>query len=353
MKEKKGKKSLVDIDNFRSTRLKQLTFSQKGLGATSTRISADSILPTFPSSVSITNDSILMCNDIGKYIENKAIFDVYYLEYYTDLTFLEGGWYCAWKDGYKPRDGRYRFNNQSGYLFVHFSTKFKDGICSNCYKYSYLEPGNLCVTVDSHQGKIFAVLISNISQINALNQTGAVDSDGVYLSDTITNVINSNSLLKNVIDDIRSRNNNDSTPIYSRRLSPPMSLLSSTPLNFYGMEDTVVNIKDDFIILRQLFRVFINSKDYKYLPTDYLQKLSFKIQNLSTFDFDDNNKQLPGVAELVNNISIKFKKSGFCTISYIIEPHEDTENIYENPEGPGFYGSKVFSLQIKATIYPK
>jgi len=28
-------------------------------------------------------------------------------------------------------------------------------------------------------------------------------------------------------------------------------------------------------------------------------------------------------------------------------------NIYENPEGPGFYGSKVFSLQIKATIYPK
>ena len=150
------------------------------------------------------------------------------------------------------------FGNVEGYLFLFFKSIDTDGyiryICGQCY-----DGGRgVCKTFDSHQGPIFAVVIQNIAQINALNQTGAVDSDGVYLSNTITSVINSNSLLKNVIDDIRSRNNNDSTPIIDpsvTRLSP-MSLLSSTPLNFYGMEDTVVNIKDGIIILQQYFIFF-------------------------------------------------------------------------------------------------
>ena len=52
MKEKKGnkgKKSLVDLKNFRSTRLKELTFGAISLGASSTSIqtTSNSVLPLY------------------------------------------------------------------------------------------------------------------------------------------------------------------------------------------------------------------------------------------------------------------------------------------------------------------
>ena len=390
MKEKKGKKSLEDVANSRSTRLKELArlVPTQQLGTSTTSISTTSFSDLPPSRfVPGTNSdysSLYLCEQLGKYQDYCSPKQTYFM---LDRDFVnlevqdnKGQGHqkgVGWRLNIIPKDWSDIVPGAPlyGYLFVYFYNSFERDGCSTSgtgYVLDNRRVGGVCSLVipyrktsrEYFQGSIFAVVISKISQINALNRTLAANSNGSYLSSKIndTKDINYTMLydptgfsefhVRNFINDIRSRNNNDSTPIYSM-FSPPMSLISSTPLNFYGMEDTVVNIKYDFIILRQLFRVFINSKDYKDLPTDYLQKLSFKIQNLSTFDFDDNNKQLPGVAELVNNISIKFKKSGFCTISYIIEPHEDTENIYENPEGPGFYGSKVFSLQIKATIYPK
>jgi hypothetical protein len=69
-KGKKGKKSLVDLKNFRSTRLKQLTFGPKSLGALSTSISTTSS-SDLPPNLYIVNDSIKMCEFVGEYRTNS------------------------------------------------------------------------------------------------------------------------------------------------------------------------------------------------------------------------------------------------------------------------------------------
>lgn len=124
-------------------------------------------------------------------------------------------------------------------------------------------------------------------------------------------------------------------------------------VKFSDMQNTTFIIKDRFLPQQTFISSIPLSNIRKFLPISHVQKLSFSVQSLSTFDFDDNNKPLSWVAELVDNKTrIKFLTSGFCIISYTIGSCEDVENIYENPNGPRFYGPKVFSVRIKATIYP-
>ena len=375
----KGKKSLVDLKNFRSTRLKELTSSSKSLGAISIGIRTTSFSYLPPSYV-ISKDSIKMCEFVGSYKLNDAFAITNYSYDTTNLTYLGGivdspnvgGWYIL-NDGYKSRtsisNNNYTFNpfnGESGYLFVFFFGKYGiiNRVCSGCYYYASQEdsyyPPALCKVIDTNQGEIFTVLIQNISQINALNQTYAYQSSRLFLSNTINDAFKSgNQTIKNFINDIKDRNNDYSTPILSYDPVNPLSLFPLFPdpevnvVKFSGMQYTTFNIKDRFLP-QQTFISFIPlSSISKFLPLSHVQKLSFSVQNLSTFDFDDNNKPLSGVAELVDNkTSIKFLTSGFCIISYTIGSCEDVENIYENPKGPSFYGPKVFSVRIKATIYP-
>jgi hypothetical protein len=103
---------------------------------------------------------------------------------------------------------------------------------------------------------MFAVLINSISQINALNRTGAVQSSGIFLSTTINNALNSgNSTITSVINDIRSRNNNDTTPIMSPvLLNNPIEIVADyieyinfnefiVPGNFFS-EGAVIPLKN-------------------------------------------------------------------------------------------------------------
>ena len=66
MKEKKGKKSLLNLDNSlkRSTRLKQLIFVPLGATSIGIRTTSSSDLPR---SYLRTDDSILICNTVGRY----------------------------------------------------------------------------------------------------------------------------------------------------------------------------------------------------------------------------------------------------------------------------------------------
>lgn len=360
MKEKKGKKSLRDIDSFRSTLLKELSKSLPSsiFGANSSSISTIQSIPNMPNSVSITNDSKLMCEFLGKYIEYKAIFNVKYFGYYTNLLFLENGWYYDHESGYKQRYGRYTFNNQSGYLFVYFSKNYNDkynSLCMNCYKFSFLEPGNLCVTVDTNQGKIFAVLIQNISQINALNLTLASQSSSSifnrsFLSNTINDALNNptnNPTIKSVIDDLRNINSGDTTPILSYDPVNPLTLFGENLLSFSCLQN------DTFIILDK----FINTQTFRpnsnFLSASDVKKLPFNVKSILTTDTDDPNKPLSGVAELLgSNTTIKFLSSGVCTIFYQVEPFNDAENIFKNPNGPRCYDIKGFSLRINARVFP-
>jgi hypothetical protein len=236
MKEKKGKKSLRDVDNLvvkRSTRLKELSESllTSNFGANINSISTTSYLD-LPPSLYMVNDSIKMCEFVGRYYKNVGVATTSYSYDTTNLTYVgggsqsAGGWYIL-NDGYKSRTGisnnNYTFDpfkGESGYLFVFFFRKNEENIinrvCSNCYKDASQEGyPNICKVFDTNQGKIFAVLIQNIIQINELNQTFASQSNGVYLSDVIKNAINGNSVLNNFIKDIRNKNNDYTTPIIS------------------------------------------------------------------------------------------------------------------------------------------
>jgi hypothetical protein len=264
-----------------------------------------------------------------------------------------GGWYY-----YNNPKGGYTnfsdtiFGNVEGYLFLFFGTKRRyRGVCTQCYEEA--EVTNECETFDTNQGKMFAVFISNISQINALNKTLALNSDGIFLSTTINN---NTDKISNVIKNLKDYDDNNTSIIPYDPVNP-LSLFPLFPevnvVKFSGMQYTTFIIKDRFLPQQTFISSIPLNNIRKFLPLSHVQKLSFSVQNLSTFDFDDNNKPLSGVAELVDNkTSIKFLTSGFCIISYTIGYCEDAENIYENPKGPSFYGPKVFSVRIKATIYP-
>jgi hypothetical protein len=362
MKEKKGKKSLVDLDNLvvkRSTRLKQLLQPTVWLGTNSTRISADSIVPTIPTSASITNDSIKMCEFLGTYEKTPNKTFPVSAEYKSDLVYIGGGggdvggWYFL-NDGYKPRpsvsdnDWTYDpFNNESGYIFVYFSKTYVteninqtlNGVCTNCERISYFIPEiNSCRIFQTNQGKIFTLLIQNISQINALNLNYAYQSDKNFLSTAINNAINSNSSLEKFIDDIRSRNNNDSTPILSYDPVHPLSLFGDNVLPFSCMQNDTFNILDKFINTQTF------SANSNFLSLSDVKKLPFDVKGISG---------ISGLAELGNNnTTIKFLSSGVCTIFYQVEPFNDVENIFKNLNEPSFYEVKGFSLKISAIVTP-
>ena len=242
MKEKKEKKSLETLDNSlkRSTRLKELARSlptqQVGTNITSIRTTSSSDLP--PSYV-ISKDSIKMCEFVGSYKSDASYAITNYSYDTTNLTYLGGsnlgsyipnvaGWYIL-NDGYIPRtsisNNNYTFNpfnGESGYLFVFFFGKYGiiNRVCSGCYYYASQEdsyyPPALCKVIDTNQGEIFTVLIQNISQINALNKTLALNSNRVFLSNTINDAFKSgNPTIKSVIDDLRIRNNDYTTQIIS------------------------------------------------------------------------------------------------------------------------------------------
>jgi hypothetical protein len=145
----------------------------------------------------------------------------YPITYYPSINFFSignDGWYCYsvyknWSDIVGDVTG------VTGYLFLFFNNKYNAGICSNCYRSVYNQP-SLCVTMDTNQGAIFAVVISSIAQINALNSR-VEQSNWKFLSTAIKTALNNGNItITNVINDIRTRNTNDTTPIISQILNP-------------------------------------------------------------------------------------------------------------------------------------
>ncbi len=145
----------------------------------------------------------------------------YPITYYPSINFFSignDGWYCYsvyknWSDIVGDVTG------VTGYLFLFFNNKYNAGICSNCYRSVYNQP-SLCVTMDTNQGAIFAVVISSIAQINALNSR-VEQSNWKFLSTAIKTALNNGNItITNVINDIRTRNTNDTTPIISPILNP-------------------------------------------------------------------------------------------------------------------------------------
>ena len=222
MKEKKGKKgknSLVDLDNFRSTRLKELARSLpvRQLGANGVSISTTSNSDLPPILKILVEDSIKICNVVGKYDKKTIGNNDYYIYDSSKLIHMDGGAGNLW---YYYNNGVYStfrdtiFGDVQGYLFIYkkLTTLKDDTICNECDE--FLSYSSLCKTYDSNQGEIFGVVISSISQINALNKIFALNSN--YLSFAINNALNSgNTTITSVINDIRSRNNDYTTPIFS------------------------------------------------------------------------------------------------------------------------------------------
>jgi hypothetical protein len=387
MKKKKGKKSLGDLGNFRSARLKELSKnllpSSIGTNSTSIQTTSSSDLP--PSKyISGTNSdysSLILCEQLGKYEEycynpktTYFLLDRFFVNLDVQDNYGQGNQKgVGWRLNTIPKDWSNIVPGAPpyGYLFVYFHNSFERSNCTtgNAGQLPDKLTGGVCSNVESgkpnsrnyFQGAIFAVVISKISQINALNRTLGNDSNGSFLSSKIndTKDINYTMILdrtdfyvRKFINDIRSRNNNDITPILPYDPVNPLSLFSDNVFKFYGGEkNKIYNIKERLLIQETFISSIPSSNIRKFLPMSHVQKLSFTVLNLLTFDYDDWNKPLSGIAELVNNnTSIKFLDSGFFVITYVIGPCDDYENIYENPKGPSFYGPKVFTMRFKALI---
>ena len=392
MKEKKGKKSLGDLDNLvvkRSARLTELSKNliflplSNGTNSVSIQTTSSSDLP--PSKyISGTNSdysSLILCEQLGNYEE--YCYDpktTYFLlnRFFVNLEVQDNQGQgnqkgVGWRLNIIPKD----WSNivpgapPRGYLFVYFYNSFDRSNCTkgNTGQLADKVTGGVCSNVESgkpnsrnfFQGSIFAVVISKISQINALNRTLGANSNGSSLSSKIndTKDINYTMILdrtdfyvRKFINDIRSINNNDITPILPYDPVNPLSLFVDNVFKFYGGEkNKIYNIKEKLLIQETFISSIPLNNIRKFLPMSHVQKLSFKVLNLLTFDYDDRNKPLSGIAELVNNnTSIKFLDLGFFVITYEIGPCDDYENIYENPKGPSFYGPKVFTMRFEASI---
>jgi hypothetical protein len=269
MKEKKEKKSLRDVDNLvvkRSTRFnelsKSLSTTQFGTNSISLQTTSSSDLPK---SYYISNDGVELCTLLGKYERvSYQSEDTSATLYRSNLLYIGGGRYGGdyggwfyFKNGYSSfSHPKYNFNYESGYLFLYLSPfeshKF---ICNKCYDdrnviekleiifggfKEYNKSG--CSTIASNQDPMFAVLIQNISQINALNRTGALQTDGSFLSTAIKNALD-NQTIKSVIDNIRGYDN-DTTPIIS-----PIK----NPIEWNGT----------------IFDINFNSESYESYPSEY------------------------------------------------------------------------------------
>jgi hypothetical protein len=254
MKEKKGKKS-VDLDNSnkRSTLLKSIN-NATTFGATISSISTTSS-SELPPIYLRTTDTIKMCNFVGKYDTKKTLFNNYLSYDDSKLIFIGGAWsgygWYYWNNGFTDfatvGDPDFRFNNDQGYLFVFFTkpteaTLYDKDVCSICYKYIFEARTNKCDTVDSNQGKIFAVVISSIAQINALNQTVG-QSDGFSLS-TIINA-SDNPIIVSVINDLK-------------RYTPNPIEIDGGPTKLYDLKNHVKEGRDNF-------GLFFKYKDFNVL----------------------------------------------------------------------------------------
>jgi len=243
---------------------------------------------------------------------------------------------------------------QRGYLFVYFHNSFERSNCTtgNAGQLGDKYTGGVCSNVESRpnsrnffQGPIFAVVISKISQINALNRTFAADSNGSFLSNKIndTKDINYTMLLnspdfyvRKFINDIRSSNNDDTTPLILYNPVHPLLVLGENYTNFSCSKNDNFSIFDYFIFIISF------SANSNSLSLSDVMKLPFNVNSISGSD----------VAELGNNnTTIKFLSPGTCTIYYQIQPFNDVENIFKNPNGPSLYGVKGFSLRINVFLF--
>jgi hypothetical protein len=339
-KGKKGKKSLVDLKNFRSTRLKELARSLPSyFGANSTSIQKASF-SDLPPIENFINKNV--CKLFVEYISNTG-YDIYgfrikyeTINYKNNLIPLTDRWYY-FNNGFSSFSGDYSFNGQSGFLFIYFNSS----VCGNCSDLN-IKSGRCTGNTDnfgydSAQGPGFAVLINSIAQINALNRTGAVQSSGSYLSNSIINALNSdNPIIKDVIRQIRESIGGDTTPLILYNPVHPLLVLGENYTNFSCLKNDNFSIFDYFIFIISF------SANSNSLSLSDVMKLPFNVKSILGSD----------VAELGNNnTTIKFLSPGTCTIYYQIEPFNDVENIFKNPNGPSFYGVKGFSLRINVFLF--
>jgi hypothetical protein len=382
MKEKKGKKSLEDVANSRSTRLKELArlVPTQQLGTSTTSISTTSFSDLPPSRfVPGTNSdysSLNLCEQLGKYQDYCSPKQTYFM---LDRDFVnlevqdnKGQGHqkgVGWRLNIIPKDWSDIVPGEPsyGYLFVYFYNSFERDGCSTSgtgYVLDNRRVGGVCSLVipyrktsrEYFQGSIFAVVISKISQINALNRTLAANSNGSYLSSKIndTKDINYTMLydptgfsefhVRNFINDIRSKND-DNTPLIVYDPFNPL-ILNDDFINLSCLPNAVFNINDQ-IIPRYSFKVNQNT----FLPESEAKKLTFDDIKLK----GGWHGFLTVEAELnynYGNPTIEFKQTGSSTITFRNRYFEDTENISGNPEGPRFYGPKYFTLKINVTVIP-
>lgn len=269
MKEKKGKKSLRTLDNSllvkRSIRLKEFakSLSTQQLGTSSVSISTTSSSDALPPSYFIDNDSVTFCEKIGKYVQTQCSFlvparffdlnETNNVEVYVNLDRTPNAQKgTGWKFNVYPGDWSKLVPGAptKGYLFIYFQQSFER---DNCGFVSDKKAGGVCSglldkanpspnVINTNQGSIFAVVISNISQINALNRTGAIQTGGKFLSNAINdakgfNFKLANGLIGYFVDyflDTISKNFTDTTPIRSGTTIPnPITTISTiTEISF-------------------------------------------------------------------------------------------------------------------------
>jgi hypothetical protein len=376
MLKKKGKKSLEASNSLikKSSILKELkqSFTPSSLGININNISTTSItyLPPLPPSYSIKDNSIIFCEKVGFYFvgtgaKPNVVGSTGSKYFRSKLTFinLDGSQNSQKGTGWKVCISHsYNWSTQvpgstgGGYLFIYFYEEFEresigvpqgfekyvGGICSKIYK-------NDDRVMDTNQGEIFAVVINNISEINALNRTFASQSGGNFLSNAINDALNNNNtdvkkIITNIRTDYSSGNpkieNPDTTPIMSYAANP--LILVSNTVKIYLTKGVVFNVRD-IIPYARAFRV--NST--RYLTESEVDKISFDDFSLLNVDF----LAILGYKAYEDPI-IEFFNLGTVILNFRNKYFEDTENICQNPNGPRFYGPKKFSLRINVLPSP-
>lgn len=376
MLKKKEKKSLEASNSLikKSSILKELkqSFTPSSLGININNISTTSntYLPPLPPSYSIKDNSIIFCEKVGFYFRgtgaNPNVVGSNGSKYFRsnlEMYNLDGSQNYQKGTGWKVCTSR-RYNwsthvpgsTEGGYLFIYFYEEFKresigvpqgrekyvGGICSKIYK-------DDDKVMDTNQGEIFAVVINNISQINALNRTFAYQSGGNFLSNAINNALNNkNTGVGEIITSIRTRDWEgkripDTTPIMSYAANP--LILVSNTIKIYLTKEVAFNAFNvrDIIPYDRAFRV--NST--KYLTESEVDKISFDDFSLVNVDF------LAILAyKAYEDPIIEFFNLGTVILNFRNKYFEDTENICQNPNGPRFYGPKNFSLRINVLPSP-
>ena len=279
MKEKKGKKSLVDLKNFRSTHLKNINGSTTfGATSSSIRTTSDYQNSRLKNYITRTKDicSFFVEYSLYYYTEDKG--DYYEIKAYnknnitlvdTLVTHLGGWWYYV-----NDRTGINILKNESGYLFVFFPNANNiDGICSDCpinsrtklYDKACMFNGDRSITPypEDHQsfildqGGILTVVISSISEINALNLTFASQSNGVYLSTAINNaLVSGNQTIINVIDDLKKSDGYTTLITITEK---------TNPIEIYGGSTKLYDLRNPVQEGRDNFGFFFKYKDFNVL----------------------------------------------------------------------------------------